>query len=137
MKKIIYGLCLITSIGFTSNIVTHNNLMWQDEIYTDKESMAKGDKHSYGKVGKWKYAKRYCNKLSLNGYINWRLPTKTELLNAQKEDRLFINILDSDYWTSTPANKSEAWAIYPITESEFKHYMSDTHYFRCVRNTTK
>jgi len=134
MNKTILSLLVLTTISFSSDVVIDNDLMWQDESYTDKESMAKGDKHSYGKVGKWKYAKKYCENLSFNGYTNWRLPTKKELLEAHKKTNLFENVLDYDYWTSTPASSTKAWAIYPIAEAEYKHYMSDTHYFRCVRS---
>jgi hypothetical protein len=109
-------------------------LMWQDSKYTDNEQMAKGDKRSFGKVGKWKYAKRYCQKISFAGYNNWRLPTKEELINVHKKMDTLYNVIDSDYWTSTPVNSKEAWAVYPIAEEAFKHKISDTHYFRCVRN---
>lgn len=154
MKKLIPILLIGTSVLFAggdistnsynnSNSYTQNEgnkvyiedkLMWQDSKYTDNEQMAKGDLRSLGKVGKWKYARKYCDNISFNGYNDWRLPTKDELINLHKKMNTVTNIIDSDYWTSTPVSSKMAWAVYPIAESGFKHLISDTHYFRCVRD---
>ena len=47
------------------NIVTIDGLMYQNQSFTKRYI--------------WEEAKRYCKKLTLGGYSDWRLPTKNEL----------------------------------------------------------
>jgi len=62
-----------------------NGLMFQNEPFSDE------DIHNYssqieslsnkGRVWNGENAKRYCHELILDGYTNWRLPTRKELLS--------------------------------------------------------
>lgn len=73
---------------------TATGLMWQQETVP-------------GKI--WQFALDYAETLSLAGYKDWRLPTKTELQtivdfkrkNPAIDTTFFPNTLSSQYWSST------------------------------------
>ncbi len=62
-------------------------------------------------------ADTYCKNLVLDGYTNWRLPTRDELLtivdkdNYPTIDKTFKNNQASFYWSSTPDNLIVNYAL--------------------------
>lgn len=91
---------------------TSTGLMWQQETMSGKN---------------WQAALAYAEGLSLAGYDDWRLPTKTELqtivdysrYNPAIDTSFFPGTLSSYYWSSsTPApNDGYAWCVHFSTGS--------------------
>lgn len=123
-----------------------NNLMWQDEEYTQEENDAVTGRgweitpYIYGKSQNWKGAQDYCKNLTLNGYNDWRLPNRDELKSIvdiyrkstiKKEFKFFSQ--DTGYWSSETkhSNKKNAWLVlYTYVVSNPKTAIRST---RCVR----
>jgi hypothetical protein len=111
------------------------NLMWQDEPYTSKESDAYDDDTNVGKVGNWKYAKRYCSNLSLAGYNDWYLPNKNQLKYLYKQKEKLTNITSSLYWSSSSyaSISSSAWFVDLYDGNTDYNVETNSFYVRCVR----
>ncbi|MEA3419749.1 MAG: DUF1566 domain-containing protein [Campylobacterota bacterium] len=115
---------------------TKHLLIWQDQSYTKKELDAYKEDYNKGKVGNWGYADQYCRALVLNGYSNWRLPTKEELLTNYKEKCQFNSGNAHSYWSSTPGDEEEKhYAVYFRT-GDVNAFDDVVHYYiRCVHST--
>ena len=124
-----------------NNVVILGSFMWQDEPYTYFEKQARYDKRNYEKVQTWKSAIRYCQKLSLAGYSDWRLPSRSEITSIVDKSRKptikkeFKNALATFYWTSTAHESldSDAWFVQFSNGIANNTYKSRTHYVRCIR----
>lgn len=82
-------------------------------------------------------SKSACADLVLNGFDNWRLPTKTEL-NLLYENRNIIGGFDVSYvyWSSTTdGSVNTAWYVdFNDGTKEFGRYDYGTSKVRCVRS---
>ncbi len=113
----------------TKEIVIDNftKLQWQDDS-TAKTTMAN-----------WDTANTLtCQKLTLGGYSDWRLPTIEELKSIFKNFSIsneFLNFASNDYWSSItyPSNLNGAGCV-----SQYKGvkwiYKTGSNYVRCVRS---
>jgi len=140
MKKILI-IMIITTIGVladfsrSGNIVTDNstNLQWQDD-------------DEIGTLTNWQGAIDRCEALSLDGFDDWRLPNKNELISILDYSKSkpsinskFQNTPYEDmYWSSTSLairdSSDEAWDVSfysPRVGGYNKTAAGDT--FRCVR----
>jgi len=118
------------------NYITQiGDLMWQDEPYTEKEKEVYDKSKEYGKVLKWKHAVEYCQSLVLNGYDDWRLPSKKELIGLYKNKKQLKNVASYYYWSATTnvSDSSDAW--YVSFYNGYDNWYSKTRegYIRCVR----
>ncbi len=110
------------------------DLMWQDQAYIDAEDGAYKQEGSRGKVGNWKYAQNYCYRLDYAGYTDWKLPTSDELQHVhRKEGQVFAYFRGEDFWSSTPRDQGEYYAVYPADAYRYGHKMKRSNYIRCVR----
>ncbi len=146
MKKIVIFSLLVFTMSIESfatetkrgNIVTDNtnHIYWQDNASSKKSSED------------WNDAVLYCDKLTLDGITNWRLPTFRELLSITDYSRVdpaidshFDEIAMGTYWTSTDfsASKARAWTIDFRTGKTYYNYKTTNHAVRCVKDikTTK
>ena len=96
----------------------------------------------------WSDANDYCrNDVSTGGYTNWRLPTRTELVNlniyngyATSMDPEFSNTRRSVYWSSTPLadHTGMEWTIHSGTGSQgAENNDSSNVYVRCVHGDSR
>ena len=61
----------------------------------------------------WKDAKLYCQKLTLGGYSDWRLPNESVLMKMIKNKMMFANSLRNHwYWSSTVSTDRPHGATY-------------------------
>jgi len=102
-------LILLIMIGFSvvyANDVFKDSttgLMWQD------------NKDARTIIENWTHAKRYCSDLSLDGYSDWRLPSREELADLfTKKDKLKYVVASPFYWSSSEYadDTSKAWIVY-------------------------
>ncbi len=141
MKKI-FLLSFLLSLSF-ADFIKHSNsvidrtrgLQWQDNI----EVMINH--------GNWHQAQQYCKNLILDGFNDWRLPNKEELLTIV-DARRFNPAIDIafkysnglGYWTSTSYARNhyygKAWNVnFMDGYLRYKDIIPKTYkrYVRCVR----
>jgi hypothetical protein len=75
-----------------------NGLMWQ--------------KKPDGIERNWKDAELYCQKLSLGGYSDWRLPNESVLMKMIKNKMMFSSSLRNNYYWSSTISNPTSWATY-------------------------
>ena len=117
----------------TTNIVLDDatHLMWT--------------KSSFG-TADWQAALDGCESLELDGYDDWRLPDRNELMTIVDvsvtvaptiDTGFFPDTQSARYWTSTSdfGDESFAWHIDFDSAAIFNNFGKavDTHYYRCVR----
>lgn len=82
-------------------------------------------------------AARLCNDLDLNGYTDWFLPSKDELLKMYQQKSWISNIADETssppYWSSTESAEFQAWLQYFYTGQQNDKSKSLTYGVRAVR----
>jgi len=107
---------------------TKTNLMWQQETTRPLT---------------WDAAIKYCDKLKLSGYSDWRLPTIQELFslidftkfNPCTDTAFFPDTESSDYWSSTTnaSHTDYAWLVYFDDGDVYGLNKSFAYYVRAVR----
>jgi len=129
MKKILLMLFVLLSVtlfGKEKSVVDVNhNLEWQD----NEEHIEL----------KWKLAKGYCSQMRLNGFKDWRAPTKKELKSLFQNKNLkqkFTYLEDDVYWTSVEDEKDEvnAYTIYSANAFISVSDKCDKNFIMCVRD---
>ncbi len=126
-----------------------SHLIWQDDIdaSTTKKPWLEGDNFSicvhdlfseYCQDTSGNTAATYCSELTLNGYANWRLPTKKEFkyLYDKGEDSNLEYSSDSTYWTSEELiNQNHLAYTYYSDERHIGNQRKSVKlYVRCVRD---
>jgi hypothetical protein len=147
MKKIAISFLILTTLGIantftemmekigvvnTVNTYTDNEtgLMWQDngEVKTNDKD--------------WNEAMEYCKNLKLEGFSDWRLPNRTELISTLDDTLVlhtsfrFKNFLYSEYWSSSidVRDSSKAWFV--ESSGYVSSYNKDAKKrLRCVRDS--
>ncbi len=92
----------------------------------------------------WLAAMDYCEKLTLNGKKNWRLPTIDELQtivdrtthSPAADKTLFPNIHRGSYWSSTPYGDT-AWKVRFVEGIVTAYEKSERFYVRCAQGGAK
>ena len=82
----------------------------------------------------WKDAKDACNKLKMNGYDDWHLPTKKELNLLFKRRDVIGNLSPTYYWSSTEKNNIDAWNQNMSTGFQFTIEKFSKNNVRAVRS---
>ena len=137
MKYILLIICIFSSLHAleyekSNNIVIdkQNNLMWQDndEVIEYLETAIT--------------AKVYCENIILNGYIDWRVPTITELINiidVNEKNAINKNFKFSNpnlYSTNSSFMKDDLllWAVDFKIGAITTDKKTDENYIRCIRD---
>ena len=107
-------------------------LMWED---TKKAKNNKMD---------WEKAVKYCRKLDIGQFGDWRLPTIDELADLYENiDKIYNGYSDKFYWSSdTYTDKTKTWEysmVYNFAEDDETTAVKefDGGSVRCVRDITK
>jgi hypothetical protein len=84
------------------------------------------------------YAARVCYDLTLNGYSDWFLPSKSECLNMYFNLKVYRNIggfADTLYWSSTESAATKAFSQYSNDGylPEGGYYKTSPYHVRAVR----
>ena len=110
-----------TSTSVADGVFIDGNLMWQDNKDTVKL-----------KIDDLK-AKRYCRRLVLNGYDDWRLPTDNMLKRLKKKQDKLKYVVDEKYWSN--------YGKVDFSNSDINSFLNandyvteyDANHVRCVR----
>lgn len=86
-----------------------------------------------GEYGTWEKVMNYADRLRLNGYDDWRIPTKEEAVAIYKliDNELNLISLHGFYWTSSEYSEKFAWWTYK-DEAGYDSKLED-YSFYCVR----
>jgi len=110
------------------------NLLWQDQAYTEAENGAFERHQSIGKAGSHAHAVRYCERLHYDGYADWRLPTSDELTHVHhKNGQVFTYFTDNDFWSSTPTYEGRYYVVFPADAMRYPRSSRQSNFIRCVR----
>jgi len=132
--KIVLILCIAVTFSWgawqrsgETVIDTDKKLQWHDNAAAEERDTV------------WRDAKSYCANLELDGFNDWQLPTREELLGLLKAAQAGEVKLDhaamSAYWTSEINRKMpiNAWAVYWGNGHVFDTDRCDEAHVRCVR----
>ena len=121
-----------------------SGLMWQDEVYSQREidnyvkHYKKGK--NIGKTGSWYHAKEYCQSLTLNDFSDWRLPSIDELDGVKdkrsnfKSEKQFRGVWSS----SSKGNKIFIYSFIDYDKDDKVKWIKDKSIIelvRCVRKS--
>ena len=82
----------------------------------------------------WESAKTACDTLTLNGYSDWRLPSKEELNQLYLKKDTIGGFESGNYWSSTDYMSNYAWHQYfGDGDGSFTTTGIKTYYVRAVR----
>ena len=82
------------------------------DVVIDRTSGLMWQKKPDGVERNWKDAKLYCQKLSLGGYSEWRLPNESVLMKMIKNKMMFASSLRNNYYWSSTVSNPTSWATY-------------------------
>lgn len=138
MIRIFQVLILFYGISFGSNFFKSENVV----LDIDKNLMWQDDEDVTLFKSNWTLAKEYCQSLTLNGYIDWRLPTIKELqtiVDVTKKNpainEQFKFCQTTSYWSNNQdiKNQSYAWYVGFETGAVFIGSKDYDCFVRCVR----
>ena len=96
------------SITQMTSTVSDDN---RDEVI-DRTTGLMWQKKPDGVERNWKDAKLYCQKLTLGGYSDWRLPNESVLMKMIKNKMMFASSLRNNYYWSSTVSNPTSWATY-------------------------
>lgn len=102
-----------------NNVEVHNTVTTSDSIVVDARNKLMWTKGDNGAEINWSDAVKYCENLSLNGFNDWRLPSRLDLhatndSDIPESDRIWKSFQLKKpccYWTSTEDGENENHAL--------------------------
>lgn len=107
---------------------TARGLQWQDSFDAQHKDTV------------WRDAEKFCSSLVLDGFHDWRLPTRAELVElvsaTQAEKVTLKHASVNGYWTSEQYKKDpiNVWAVYTGNGHTYDADRCDEAHVRCVRD---
>ena len=83
---------------------------------------------------KWDDAIICCKELKLNGFDDWRLPTKEELNILYQNKNIIESFENVIYWSSTEDNNNSAWCQSFKKGKQYNFYKSESNMVIAVRS---
>jgi len=132
---------LLVMIGFS---LLNAQLIRTGEIVYDSQTSLHWQDNGDAKSTKvaWLDAISHCEALSLQGFTDWRLPNKNELLSIvdysvhdPSINDVFQNMTSYYYWSSTTHAyyTGYAWSVYFYAGLSYYYSKTNTYGVRCVR----
>jgi hypothetical protein len=112
----------------------YNELKTKDGIFVDKTTnfIWQDNPAAKNTLKSWYEAKKYCHDLELNGFNDWMLPSKKELLTLyQRKDELRYQA-PSFYWSASSGfyNTEDAWYVL-FYNAYSNYYFKEFRLFTC------
>ena len=82
------------------------------DVVIDRTTGLMWQKKPDGVERNWKDAELYCQKLSLGGYSDWRLPNESVLMKMIENKMMFASSLRNNYYWSSTVSNPTSWATY-------------------------
>jgi hypothetical protein len=135
-------------------VTTIDGLSYQNQPFSAQDKRNYDNRKEGGRVWSWSGAKKYCRDLTLSGYSDWRLPTKSELKKLLTKNKNgnssgyqyyikkeFVENMPpingkyfyAYFWSSTEKDSSSAWIVNFSGGLDFWVKHSRTNCAMCVR----
>ena len=141
MRNILIILLLILSLNAKDRFEV------KEQIVIDSFSGLMWQKATGMKNITWSGAIRYCKKIEIGGYADWKAPSIDELMSLIDKNGFKISIntkyfpdtIESFYWTSSidKNDKSRAWLVFFDSGFGDHSYKDRKGHIRCVRSSKK
>jgi len=138
----------------SKGITVIDGLSYQNQPFSAQDKRNFDNQKEGGRAWSWSGAKKYCKNLTLGGYSDWRLPTKSELKKLLTKNKNgnssgyqyyikkeFVENMpplngrysNASFWSSTENDSSVAWSVLFGGGNDLWLFKTVSSYALCVR----
>jgi hypothetical protein len=115
----------VTIVAVKGDVLSNVVILTTTDLMVQKADIGQGD---------WSTANSMCENSTLDGFTDWRLPTKAELAVLYNERNAIGGFQVEYYWSSTTDSYNYHWVQYfGITGGQSTQYNRNEELCRCVR----